>query len=113
MSPAPARAKKYYPNRHTPLTRQEALNVIAFMPFLVASSDQKLLESMVKLRGNRFTRGPLVTIEFEVFIGSRGYKFEAQPFRILREITRVEFKTVAPWAAIGGPKTYYYEIHSD
>ena len=55
-----------------------------------------------------------ITIEFEVCDGPRCYKFPAQPFRLIRELTRAEVLAVLPNAAGGlGTKMYYYEIHTD
>ena len=99
-----------------PLTFMEAMKIINSMPFLVCTCPQKLLNSQLK-RG-RYCQNRILPeiyeVEFEVWDGPRSYVFPRQPFRVLRVITRVEFRRVAPWAATGHSKlNFCYHISSD
>lgn len=111
---AAARAK------YSPLTREEAVTFLNGLPFLVAFSNRILLPEMIakncKMKkdkiGDRGYRNPVVVIAYEVYIGRRSYTFDAQPFRVLRQITIEEYLKVLPDGAVGY-KYYYYEIHTD
>lgn len=105
MSPKPTKAS---------LTRHEAIQFLNSLPYLVASSDTKLLKSMIKgvrhETNNSASADGVYDLEFPVTIGKRVYTFELQPFRIIREITEKEYLAVLP----GGAKArFYYQIHTD
>jgi hypothetical protein len=96
-----------------PLDRQSAVNFVNSLPYLVASSPHKLLQEMCGNKTKRHQPLPqsaIYTIEFPVTIGSRTYTFEAQPFRVIRQITKAEYLAVLP---NGQPDRFYYEIHTD
>jgi hypothetical protein len=97
-----------------PLTREEAIEILNRMPYLVATSSYKLLNSMI-LSSKATERPDVFWSEYEVWNGKRRYVFEKQPFRVLREITREEFKAAAPEAQVPSStvRCYFYEIHSD
>lgn len=118
-----------------PLTRQEAVDFMNSLPYLVCTSSHVLLPRTAKAiavtRANykvktfkkpptRFSgaqakflldpKSPIVRIEYEVFLGQRSYKFEEQPFWIVREISKGEYLKVLPNGATG---FYYYIITTD
>jgi hypothetical protein len=98
------------------LSRERALEIINAMPYLVCTCKQKLLQiQMIPNRRNGLVRKvpEIYDIEFEVAEQNMTYKFPKQPFRVLCEITRQEFKRVAPWACTGPSWNYFYHIHSD
>ena len=102
-----------------PLTYYEAMRIINAMPFLVCTCTHKLLNSQFRpdARGRmRQSRNPLPEIypvAFEVWNGPRSYIFPEQPFRVVRVITKAEFKRAAPWACTGRGFSYYYHIATD
>lgn len=115
MSPAPAKIKKRGGGRpgYWKLTREEALNILIKMPFLVAASPGILPTLAGCLRGQ--TPVP-IWVEFEVVVGRKRYMFESQPFQVIRQITLEEYRAAAPWAASFGGKLgrwLFYEIHTD
>ena len=102
------------------LTREQAIEILNRMPYLVCSADAKLLPEMFTPAARKHlarhgqlkrTEKPAVVVTaFTVVDGKRSYTFDPQPFRVLRFITREEFRRAAPWAALG---RYHYEIHGD
>lgn len=121
VSPAPARDRR----RVKELTRQEAIDFLNTLPYLVASSGLKLLPEMMAPGAFRFVtprmkdlisnRGkPVIEmLAFPVTINNRTYTFDAQPFRVIREITKEEYLNVLPRGYVSGNRMYYYEIHTD
>ena len=107
MSAAPARAL-------VPLTREEAIEILNRMPYLVCMSGYKLLNSMV-VSHRAAERPDVFWSEYEIWSGKRRYVFERQPFRVLREITREEFKAAAPEAQVPAStvRCFFYHIHTD
>ena len=107
MSAAPARAL-------VPLTREEAIEILNRMPYLVCMSGYKLLNSMV-VSHRAAERPDVFWSEYEIWSGKRRYVFERQPFRVLREITREEFIAAVPEAHVpaASARMFYYEVHSD
>jgi len=86
------------------LSRQEAIEIINSMPFLVATGQHNIPLP-------RPPESPLVVmLEFEVASGSRRYKFEKQPFSVLSRITREEYLEAAPWGCWG---KFYYRLSTD
>lgn len=112
--PFPARTKP------EPLTREEAIEILNSMPFLVATSDAKLLPEMftVKTRKHLARYGQLhrmvvpkvISMSFTVACGRRSYTFVPQPFVVIREISKAEFKRIAPWACVG---RWCYQVSTD
>ena len=108
MSAAAARA------RSPEMTREEAIEILNRMPFLACMSGYKLLNSMVATP-RAAERPDIFWSEYEVWSGKRRYVFERQPFRVLREITREEFKAAVPEAQVpaAGTRMFYYEVATD
>ena len=107
---APARAL-------APMTREEAVAILNRMPYLVCTSNQKLLQSMVSVPRNRersvmYIRQEVYHVEFQVSDGKRTYTFESQPFHILCQISKEEFRAAAPWASVVNVR-YFYRISTD
>lgn len=102
------------------MSRDEAVEIINRMPYLVCSSHAKLLTSMFSEetrdhyrrhgQSKRTEKPAIIVTTFTVYEGKRQYTFEAQPFRVLRLISRQEFRRVAPWAAVG---RFHYEVATD
>jgi hypothetical protein len=118
MTAATARARE----RSVPaLSREEALEILNSMPYLVATSNTKLLPEQFTVRTlkyltahnqlHRIQKPPIIPVAFTV-VGAdkRSYTFESQPFMVMREITREEFRRVAPWACTG---RFHYIISTD
>lgn len=103
--------------RYAPLTLEEAIEVLNSLPFLACMCSQKLLNNMLdpRSKGRRCVpeRPAVYEVEFEVSKNGRKFTFPKQPFRVMREITREEYRAAVPFAAIGGPGSFYYELHTD
>jgi hypothetical protein len=98
------------------MSREKAIEILNRMPYLVCTSNQKLLQSMVGSPRNRkrsaiYARQEVYLVEFQVSDGRRTYTFESQPFYILCQITKAEFKAAAPWAAVTA--RYFYRVSTD
>ena len=98
MSPQPAKQK---------LTRAEAIGIVQSSKFMVAVSDTALAIDSIHV------------VEYEVYEQGKGiYKFEPQPFRIMRRINKIEYYNALPIYLRRNlftrtAKGFYYEIATD
>ena len=98
------------------MSREEAIEILNRMPYLVCMSSYKLLQSQIRGDPRRSTRrSEVYWVEFMVSDSRRSYTFERQPFHILCAISKEEFKRAAPWASVTGGKSpqYFYRISTD
>lgn len=102
------------------LSREDAIRIINAMPYLVCTSESKLLPDMFTEKQkahakkhnqeHKVSRNPVIQSKFTVFSGGRSYTFDRQPFRVMKSISKEEFRKAAPWAATG---KHHYVISTD